>query len=225
MKKHLLLGIGLALVAGISYAAPSSKFAANVRDMTIVPATESDFDYSTVLAVPIKTPNKKDLLVGVSFETGLYTRTLVKSKLGISDTESATAQLNVRVLVDGQQVYPKVSPAEVTFDKRLQQMTAALGGIITSCRDMNGEGTIDVGTECIVADETIELILDTMAAHHFNFVAANVPPGDHLVEVQVRGTTKTSSGDAGATVAVGRGSVTVEEVRAVNQGTGLIFEQ
>ncbi|MBI5445598.1 MAG: hypothetical protein HY900_30830 [Deltaproteobacteria bacterium] len=225
MRKQLALCLSFVLAAGISYASPSSKFAANVKDLTIVPATSSDFGYVTVLQIPIKTPNKKDLLVGASFETGLYTRTLVKSKLGISDTEKATAQLNVRILVDGQQTYPDVAPNEVIFDRRLQEMTATLGGVISSCTDANADGTIDVATECVVTDETIELILDTMAAHHFNFVVSNVEAGDHLLEVQVLGTTTTSSGDAGATVAVGRGSLTVEEVRAVNQGTGLVFEQ
>jgi hypothetical protein len=225
MRSPVLTALVLTLVGTAVYASPSSKFAANVKDLTIVPATSSDFGYSTVLQVPIKTPNKKDLLIGVSFETGLYTRTLVKSKAGISDTERATAQLGVRVLLDQQQIYPEVAPKEVTFDRRIQELTATLGGIISSCQDLNGDGVIDVATECVVTDETIELVLDTMSAHHFNFVAADVDSGDHTIEVQVMGTTTASSADAGATVTVGRGSLTVEEVRAVNQGTGIIFEQ
>jgi hypothetical protein len=29
----------------------------------------------------------------------------------------------------------------------------------------------------------IQVILDTMAAHHFNFVMANLPAGDHFIQV------------------------------------------
>ena len=66
-----------------------------------------------------------------------------------------------------------------------------------------------------------------MAAHHFNFVAANLPPGDHSVEVQVRvgSSTDAIAGSASATAGVGRGSLTVEEVRATNFPDGIQFLQ
>jgi len=116
----------------------------------------------------------------------------------------------------------------VVFDKRAQTLSATLGGF-QSCVDLNGDGVIDVATECTLTDEEIELILDTMAAHHFNFMAANLPPGNHTLEVQVGIGVDTSfgAGSASATAGVGRGSLTVEEVRAINQvvpGAGIEFD-
>jgi hypothetical protein len=214
----IALGLATSAVAG-----PAAKFAAQVQDLQIVPKTSGTGGYTTVLTTSIKTPNQKDLLVGVSFETGLYTQTLVRSKNGSSDTESATATLKVRVLLDGQQVSPDVEPDEVVYDHRLQQLSAILGGVIESCT-VGDDGVIDVATECTVTDEEINLVLDTMAAHHFNFVVRDLGPGDHAVEVQVWGTTSASSADASAWVTVGRGALSVEEVRAINLSGGIVFE-
>src|ERR1043166_4200252 len=49
----------------------------------------------------LKTPNQRDLFIGVSLEVGLLTDTLVKSKNGISDTSMASAGVEVQVLIDG----------------------------------------------------------------------------------------------------------------------------
>ena len=211
----------------------SSKFAAEVSDITLIPNSSSNAAPKTVLSTTIKTPNKKDLLIGVSLETALFTQTQVKGKGGSTDSASASATLEVRVLLDGKRFDPRDSsgafPPKVVFDKRAQTLSATLGGVIQSCFDLNGDGVIDVATECTVTDEMIELILDTMAAHHFNFMAANLPPGNHTLEVQVGIGVDTSfgAGSASATAGVGRGSLTVEEVRAINQvvpGAGIEFD-
>lgn len=206
-------------------AGPSSKFSAEVSNVTLVPMQAAPSPWKTVLSTTIKTPNKKDLLIGASFETGLYTQTQVKGKLGSTDTSSASATLKVRLLIDKRENY--AYPHWVVYDKRAQTLSATLGGVISSCQDLNGDGVIDVATECTVTDEMIELILDTMAAHHYNFVAANLTPGDHTVEVQVSIDTSAGSGagTASAMAGVGRGSLTVEEVRATNMPDGIEFLQ
>src|SRR5437870_13516283 len=213
----------------------SSKFAAEVSDITLIPNSSSSAPPITVLSTMIKTPNKKDLLIGVSLETALFTQTQVKGKNGTTDTASASATLEVSVLLDGKPFNPKdlsgAFPPKVVYDKRVQTLSATLGGVIVSCQ-ASATGVIIVGTDCTVTDEMINLILDTMAAHHFNFVAANLDPGVHTVEIQVRsGTTADTSpagfGTASATAGVGRGSLTVEEVRAINQivpGAGIVFD-
>lgn len=215
------------VVAGVvtapAFAAPSAKFAANVSAVALIEQTTGTDGWQPVLRTTIKTPNQKDLLLGASFETGLYTQTKVAGKNGELSTSTATATLKMRVLVDGQ----VVNPGEVTYDHRMQQLSAKLGGVIESCQDVSGDGIIDVGTECVVTDEEIELILDTMAAHHFNFVAANLSPGAHAVEVQAMidtGASATSGNDnASAKALVGKGSLTVEEVRATNSPDGITF--
>ena len=237
MKKLISLLSVVAFVATFgatpAIAGPSSKFAAEVSDITLIPNSSSNAAPKTVLRTTIKTPNKKDLLIGVSLETALFTQTQVKGKGGSTDSASASATLEVRVLLDGKPFdrsdLSGAFPPKVVFDRRAQTLSATLGGVIQSCVDLNGDGIIDVATECTVTDEMIELILDTMAAHHFNFVAANLPPGTHTLEVQVGIGVDTSAGagSASATAGVGRGSLTVEEVRAINQvvpGAGIEFD-
>jgi hypothetical protein len=208
-----------------AFAGPSSKFSAEVSNITLVPMQASPSSWRTVLSTTIKTPNKKDLLIGASFETGLYTQTQVRGKNGSTDTSSASATLKVRLLIDG--AADAAYPYWVVYDKRAQTLSATLGGVIESCQDLNGDGVITVATECVVTDEMIELILDTMAAHHYNFVVANLSPGDHTVAVQVSIDTSDSSiaGSASAMAGVGRGSLTVEEVRATNAPDGIEFLQ
>ena len=215
---------------------PSSKFAAEVSDLMLVPPTSgSNNPFSTVLSTMIKTPNKKDLLIGGSFETALFTQTQVTGKNGSTNTSSASATLEVRILIDGQPFNPKdgtgAFPPIVMYDHRAQTLSATLGGVIQSCTVPLG-GVINVAINCTVTDEMINLILETMSAHHFNFVAANLSAGTHKVEVQVRAGTTADTlpagvGSASATAAVGRGSLTVEEVRAINQvvpGAGIVFD-
>ena len=226
MKKVAYFAVLVALalfVASPSFAgAPSAKFAAQVSSIALVsPATAGNTGYSKVLSTTIKTPNKKDLLIGASFETGLYTKTVVKSAMGVLDTSTAVAGITIKVLVDGNEV----KPGEVIYDKRAQTLSAKLGGILETCSDVNLDGTIDIATECTFTPEEIGLILDTMGAHHFNFVAANLEPGVHSVVVFAKIDTSTAAqaGLADAKALVGKGSLTVEEVRATNAPDGIEF--
>ena len=216
-----ILGITMMFVSSAT-AGPASKFAAQVSNIQLISNTTA-YAWATVLQTAIKTPNKKDLLIGASFETGLYTDTKVKGKSGDRDSSDAKAAVKIRVLVDGFPAYPE----EVIYDKRSQTLTAVLGGVIDSCQDLDEDGVIDVETECTVTDEEIQLILDTMAAHHFNFVLSNLEPGEHLVEVQAKIETGGSAGAGSwdALAAVGRGSLTVEEVKATNHPDGIEFLQ
>jgi hypothetical protein len=80
--------------------------------------------------------------------------------------------------------------------------------------DVNGDGVITID-ECTFTDEELELILDTMAAHHFNFALTNVGSGTHAVKVQARIMASAATLQSEATGTVGKGAVTVEEVRLV----------
>ena len=64
-------------------------------------------------------------------------------------------------------------------------------------------------------NEEIQLTLDTAGAASFTFVANDVPVGDHTITAQARVVTSGFS-DWEALGAVGKGSLTVEEVRMVN---------
>jgi hypothetical protein len=200
----------LALAGGAAaQSQPSSKATAKVGTIAIL--NNTGMEWTTILANNIKTPNQKDLFIDVSLECGLYTKTLVKSA-GTKDTSKAEAGVYVQVLVDGVPAYP----GEVVFCRRTQELTALFGGIMESCTDANGDGVITYD-ECTWTPEELELILDTMNANSFNFLLDDLGPGVHTVAVQARISTDTEAGAGVATAkaTIGKGSMTVEEVRLI----------
>jgi len=223
--KKLATILAISLLTATSAFAASAKFTANVNTMAVVSpmlATNDDDGWSTVMSGQIHTATPKDLLIGVSLETSLLTDTLVKSSGGVKDTSTAEAAIEVKVLVDGIEAAPGV----VVFDKRKQQLSATLGGYYTECVDANLDGITDVLTECVLAPEEIDLLLDTTAAHHFNFIQANLGQGVHTVVVKskISNNTVFANGTASASALLGKGSLSVEEVQAVNSQDGIVIQ-
>jgi hypothetical protein len=92
-------------------------------------------------------------------------------------------------------------PYQVMLTERIQALSATLGGVIQSCEDTTGglyypaegapiapgepgyvdtpDGVINIALECLVTDEEIGLMLDTTAAHHFNFILPNMDAGEY----------------------------------------------
>ena len=108
---------------------------------------------------------------------------------------------------------------------RRQTLTTVLSGVI-ECPTVD-DPLVDDFCE-IVGDEEVSLLLETMSANHFNFVVKNVASGYHTVTATVTGSTdlacSTADESCRATVAVGPGSITVEEVRATNDGSTIVFD-
>lgn len=171
--------------------------------------------WTDVMTSSIKTSNIADLFISPSLVTGLYTSTKVQGNgTGATSTAVASATVEVRVLIDGNATlaYPDTTGNGVTFDSRVQTLTANLGYIFTDCLAQGGTG-------CTLTPEQITLALDTSSAHSYNFIAPNVGVGTHSLKIQARASSK-STGDTGG-VAIsnalyGLGSVTVEAVRLVN---------
>ena len=90
--------LAASLFTGSAFAA-SSKFAAEVSELTLIDDSNAD-GTTTILNANLHVGNKKDLLIGVSLETALYTRTEVKGKKGQQDSADAEAGLTVKVIVD-----------------------------------------------------------------------------------------------------------------------------
>lgn len=229
--------------------AASSKFAAHVSDpgsgayllhsgnsSSIGDVAASD-DNAVILHSLIKTANKKDLLIGVSLQSAIYTNTKVKGKNGSAEEAEAMAGVMVEVLIDDQLVFP----AKVVFSKRIQELTAVLGGVIESCEvtcdtdQLSLETTcndITIADDCVVTDEEIGLILNTTSANHFNFVAPNLDPGEHDVKVKATALSSVEvvngvdggDNEAESYAIVELGSLTVEEVRATNSPDGITIE-
>jgi hypothetical protein len=152
----------------------------------------------------------KDLVIGLSFETSLFTMTMVQSKGGNKSTSTADAEIEMLVLVDGKMA----APGTVTFDKRHQELWAKLGGVL-DCTDVNSDGIISFD-ECDITEEEICLILDTKAAHTFNFLSNNIGSGSHTIEAYARLSKDGSvegTGASDASASLGKGTLSVWEVQ------------
>lgn len=211
----LVVMLSLALAIPSAYAA-SAKATSAVGNLKQVAATSSvlmDYGWETVLENQIKTSSQKDLFVDVSLECGLTTNTKVMSKQLQRAIADAEAAVYVRVLVDGEEAYPSV----VTFAKRRQVLIAEFAGDILDCLDE--EGHVDISDPTCIQEESVALILDTLSAHAFNFIAQDVGVGTHTITVQAKTayvSADLEDGDYPATSAwVGKGSMTVEEVRMI----------
>ena len=108
-------------------------------------------------------------------------------------------------------------------------MLAKFGGymecIDADTVDTDGDGIPDAGdgviqyAECTIYDESLQLWLSTLDAQAFFFALDDVGTGWHDVEVQARILVSGSS-QTGATATrgwVGKGSLTIEEVRLVKE--------
>ena len=242
MKKSFIVCLVIAMALGFSnaYAAPSAKATAQLGDLSVLYVSGSggagttnrgNSGWTTLFTQDIKTPNGKELFINVSLEAGLTTDTTVMSKKLVQAIAEAEAIVAVRVLVDGNSVPVNGNgDSDITFARRTQTLKASFAGDISSCMTINTEGSIVIDWAC-VAPETLQLILDTMQANSFNFIAPNLIAGTHTVKVQailyykaygnlVQETIDTAvvtmaQGNAFAKAYLGNGSVTIETVRMI----------
>lgn len=261
MKKILpvLIGIGFAsFLAGSAMATgePAAKFAAT---WTTQPGLESivDIDDATTdttvidgntgyTLATIKVPQDKELLVGVSAEIGLITDTSVKGKDGGTASALAGGEAYVTVFAvprDGG-ASVEAAPGQIMLSKRVQALTATLGGVIQSCQvtcatDDSGVTVCEdivIAEDCLVTDEQIGLLQDTTAAHHFNFVLPNMDQGVYDIkaffttgargEIDICDSGEdcmfdpdgTVSASAYAKAVINKTMVTVQQVRAAQDG-------
>ncbi len=180
--------------------------------------------WHNIMSTTIKTSNVADLFVDTSLVTGLYTSTQVKGNgSGSTSTSSAMGGVQVRAVMDpqfdssgnvvgGTYAYPDNQGTGVTFDQRIQTLTANLGYIFTDCLATGGTG-------CLLTQEQITLALDTTSAHSYNFILVNVGTGTHTLLVQSQVNTNATGSNGGVAISnamFGLGSVTLESVRLVN---------
>jgi hypothetical protein len=264
MKKFvfLIIGVTLAVFIASPCLAQSAKFAATVETTELYDwGTASSEICAETIDTTMKVANKKDLLIGVSLQTGLYTDTTVKGKAGVEDTSEAIATIKARVNLYRNGATTPLSgnpqPGWVVFDSRKQSLRAILGGYLDcndvgtfidddctetcydNCDDKNvldcanggvscPDGNLTFFCECggDLQDEEIQLVLETMGAHHFNYVAEDLEVGNYRVVVEIcRLTDVDNENDmADAKLMVGPSSLTVEQVRATNTDDGIVFE-
>lgn len=229
-----------AVMSAGSAIAQSSKAAWRFQDLISLsaasePGATQDSGWVNILTTHIKTPNAKELAMGVSLQCGLVTDTTVRSKNGDMDSSAARGRIRVRVEItqpNGTVVYGQpdngrdlvtdipFNSGEVeglTYCDRYQKLEAKFSGLTCTANDA-GEVT------CAYPEE-LRLILKTLNAQHFNFLHANAVPGVHKVSVQARAQAGiqlggTQLGAAGAEAFVGAGALSVETIRLIKDANG-----
>jgi hypothetical protein len=199
-------------------------------------ATHTD-SWDPVLSTRIRVPQQEDLVFDVSLQCGLYTDTLVKTSGGRKDTSTAEAAVAVRVAIRelkgerpvGEPFYALPNEDRgVVFCKRKQALSTTLQGIIENlnCFPENADGvpTFDPDAPgCELTDEEIQLVLETLNANAFNFIATDLLSGDYevTVEAEIMTASDSQNGSASALGMIGLGSMVVNEVRFIkNEDTG-----
>lgn len=233
--------VGFAVAEGL----PSSKATFAYSRLISLPACSStsggctdtsDTDWKSVLKQQIKLANQKDLFMGASLQCGIVTDTTVKSLNGSEDSAEARATIRVRIKITtptGGVVYAEptsgvdannVPTTGIVFCDRIQTLRAKFSGL--NCTADLTSGVVTCSTP-----EELQLILKTLNANAFNFVAPDLTSGVHTVEVQARSSAATSAtgtnGSLGAANAfIGAGSVAVESVRMIkgNDGSTLAID-
>src|SRR5438046_7522634 len=162
MRKLVAMAAALVLCSSLAFS-QSSKATAQITTVTVCANSNSMAQciapnaqniptgvWHNIMTTSIKTSNVADLFVDTSLVTGLYTSTQVKGNgSGSTSTASAMGGVQVRILIDGKPglAYPDTTGAGVTFDERVQTLTANLGYIFTSCLAAGG------GTACTLTPE------------------------------------------------------------------------
>ena len=202
-------------------------------DPTTPPTTGDDTGWVSILTTHIKTPNAKELALGVSLQCGLITDTTVRSKGGELDSSSAQGRIKVRVKLtqpNGEIAYGQPNNGAdlsdtlldagpgITYCDRFQKLAARFSGL-------NCTANLTTGVVTCADPEELQLILKTLNAHHFNFIHANAIPGVHKIEVQARAQAAvalggTRLGAAGAEAFAGAGVLSVETIRLIKDADG-----
>ncbi|MGD8764474.1 MAG: hypothetical protein PVG87_19365 [Desulfobacteraceae bacterium] len=227
MKKLSITGFTIILTVFFVFATsmaeslPSSKSAVATSDIMLIESTTETQSWDPILITSIKVPEQKDLVFHVSMECGLYTNTHVKSKGGKEDTSTAEATIKVRVRVNDENgnLFMYAGPAGengIVFASRSQELMAKFGGILTNDSiTCNENGCIIDYTK--VTDEELRLILSTMTANAFNFLAPNLSSGIYeiVVEAEISSAGSADAGSFDAYATIGLGSLVVDEIRMV----------
>jgi len=192
MKKlaWMVATVALAVFLAAPADAQSSKAAWRFEELVSLPAAcaaagqepscdepTTDTGFVNILTTHIKTPNAKELALGVSLQCGLVTDTTVKSKNGDLDSSAARGRIRVRVEItqpDGTIVYGQpnngadlstdialVNDGGLTYCDRYQKLAAKFAGLNCTAAPaaVDGvctEGTCtvgEVGASCTVDDD------------------------------------------------------------------------
>jgi hypothetical protein len=191
---------------------------------------EGSTGWVDVLSTQIRTSQQKDLNLIAALQTGVVTDNTVSSKNGGLSSSTARGTISVRVLVDDVPALPsnsidanKATADGVVYQDRVAHLEARFSGLNCTADD--------TGAVTCADPETLRLLMKSLNANSFNFVAMDVGTGVHDVVVQAKAAASAGiiqddplGGTlAGAEAFTGAGSLLVEEVRYV-KGTDPVVD-
>lgn len=222
MKSLLaLVATGALLASGVCQA-QSAKHTVRLSELVLMPTVSTlttnqtaSGEWKDLLHTTLTTPQRKNLVMVVALEAGLHTAAPVPARTRSPTGEGSQARgtLELRLLVDGQ----AVAPGPLVLTENSQDTMTRYGDMLsTSCADNDGDGSV-VADECIFTGEEQRRLTRALNLHALSFALDDIDIGTHDLRIQAR-ITVTSQGASGSATAgawVGRGSITVEEVRLV----------
>ncbi|HEX8614457.1 MAG TPA: hypothetical protein VF800_24525 [Telluria sp.] len=230
---------GLVSTSASAQSTPSAKATFAYTSLTVLPPCNStdangcagngSDGWTSILKQQLKTANQKDLFINASLQCGIVTDTTVKSTNGSLDTAEARATIRVKVKITsptGVVTYAQPSSGRdatntagdgIVFCDRVQTLKARFSGL-----NCTADAT---GLVTCTTPEELQLILKTLNANAFNFVAPAMTSGVNTIEVMARSSASASAtgtnGSLGSANAfIGAGSVAVEEVRMIKGNSG-----
>jgi hypothetical protein len=236
MKKFTTV-FGLAVLAsGLALAQSSGNFSATGSSAACVingstgalsggvPGASFTADIST------GSGNGTTLLIRPSLVTGLFTDTKISTSV---PTATADVGIQVCVSVDGSGTGVFPAPC-VTYDQRFQQISSQLFSQLTACTtttacNLTTGLTCAANFTCSVASGpgvclnnlcNFELILSTLSAHSFDFVASVSNGKPHVVSTSW---STIGTPNSNAISCVGPGILTVTQVKVFNNSGALTF--
>ena len=243
MKKFaatMLFGSGLVL------AQSSGNFSATGTGASCVIGAGGVLSGGTVLdsfTANISTANGNGTTLDIrpALVTGLFTDTKIDTSIS---TASADVGIQVCVTVDGSGA--GVLPAScATYDQRFQQISSQLFSQLAACNLVVVGTTCTTSADCPTGDScnnptggtlagvctapnplcNFQLILSTLSAHSFDFVASvdNKKPHAVVASWNVTGLPANNSGNSHVASCVGPGILTVTQTKVFNNSGTLSF--
>ena len=224
--------VAVGLSAPTSAETPSAKTGARAADLSGV-QFESWGELEGLRTI-LKIPEQKELIFDVSLQCGLYTYTKASSKRSQRNEDTVEAGIKVAVkwtnIDTGESGWAMPNsdtsvaggldgdgfPDGVTYCSRMQSLAATFQGDLLSC--IAEDGTVTVTDECLT-EESVELTLETLAAHAFNFYAEDIGQGTYEISVWANPecsdneTAAACDGNGDARAWIGMGTMVVDEVR------------
>lgn len=164
----------------------------------------SNVGFVPIMSVAQFTPNGKKLQLTFSLQSSLLTNTIVTSQQMKKATSTAEAGIDIQFLVDGAPVLVGTKNF-ITFNQRMQQLTATLQGAINTCQASSTgllvvtDPTGATASNCTFTSEEIGLLLQTTSANSFSVTTPSLTSGKHTVQIMARVSTSTSTTQSSTT--------------------------